>query len=502
MRRFPARAAGLGVSLLALGWGDAQAQGYRLRLDSRAQRVAFRGVVADSIPLGQVVTGPTGGFRTPDGFAVRCPPGHDQCFYFRPGDRLRSGPMVTTADLTLWGLGVRGLSARVHSRLGFDLGDAEAWPGTEPEAQLVEAYAEYAHTRFTARGGRQLLVNRLGIVGFDGGRAIVPAGRSSLEVDGYIGLGLARAAALPVTSPVLDPLDDFQPRRRQILAGATLGYSGGLLDARLDYQREVDRDTRNFVSERAALSLDFRPVDRWSFSAGVDYDFAHTWFGNADATVRFTAPWITLTGGLRQYRPHFDLWTIWGAFSPVPYHAVYAGVGLRPVPSLELRGRWERYAFSDTDTETPLVNVDDDGWRLGVGIGYAPAPAWRIDAGYREDYGPGASSHGFEGSVTWVPRQPISLTAYGSTLDRPLEFRFQEASVDVLGLEADWKVLEAVRLGVGGARYSESRDRPDAAAFDWNQTRLHARVTLLLRSNADRAPLPPALRTRPPAGSQ
>jgi hypothetical protein len=502
MSRLFGRVTALGIALLGLLWADADAQGYRLRLDSRAQRVGYRGVTADSIPVGEVVTGPTGGPRTPDGFAVRCPPGSDHCFFFRPGPQLQGGPMVTTADLTLWGIGVRGLSARVNGRLGFDLGADDVWPATDPAVQLVEAYAEYAHRWFTLRGGRQLLVNRLGIVGFDGGRGTTRIGRTGIDVDGYAGFGLARATALPPTSPALDPLDEFQPRSRQILAGAAVGYRGRVGDVRVDYQREVDRDTRNFVSERAALSLNFYPIERWSVAAAVDYDLANTWFGNADALVRYTAPWITVTGGLRQHRPHFDLWTIWGAFSPVPYHAVNASVHVRPVRALELRGRWERYAFSNTQTQTPLVDVDDDGWRLGVGVAYSPAPAWRFDAGYREEYGPGASSNGFDGSVAWLPMPTLSLTGYGSTLERPLEFRFDEASVDVVGLDAEWSPGSRLRLAVGGARYWETRDRPDAAAFDWNQTRLHARVTLLFHSEADAFRLPPALRTRPRAGAR
>jgi hypothetical protein len=502
MKRRAARALALGVLLLGLGWDRAGAQGYRLLLDSRAQRAAYRGVAADSIPIGDVVAGPTGGPRTPDGFAVRCPPGSAHCFFFRPGPRQEGGPMVTTADLTLWGVGVRGLSARVNGRVGFDLGGDEVWPGTEPPVQLLEAYVEYAHRLFTLHGGRQLLVNRLGIVGFDGGRATGRVGRTGLELEAYAGLGLARATALPVTSPALDPLDDFQPRSRQILAGAALGYRGRLADLRLDYQREVDRDTRNFVSERAALSVDFFPVERWSVAAAVDYDLANTWFGNADARVRYVAPWITATGGLRQYRPHFDLWTIWGAFSPVPYQAVNAGVQVRPIRGLELRGRWERYVFSSTETQTPLVDVDDDGWRAGVGISVSPSPAWRFDAGYREEYGPGASSNGFDGTVTWLPTSTLSLTSYGATLDRPLEFRFDEASVDVVGIDAEWRPGSRLRLAVGGARYWETRDRPDAAAFDWNQTRLHARVTLTFRSDTDALRLPPALRTRPRTGSR
>jgi hypothetical protein len=410
--------------------------------------------------------------------------------------------MVSSADLTLWGVGIRGLSVRLNGRVGVDLGNSDVWPGTEPAVQLIEGYAEYAHPVFTARGGRQLLANRLGIVGFDGGRVIARTGRHGLEAEVYAGLGLARATAIPVTSPVLNPLDDFQPQSRQILAGAALGWSGPVSDVRLDYQREVDRDTRNFVSEQAALSLDFHPLPRWSLAAGVDYDLANTWFGNADAVVRYTTPWITVAGGLRQYRPHFDLWTIWGAFSPVPYHAVNAGVWVRPVRELELRGRWEHYAYSNTATETPLVDVDDDGWRLGAGLTYRPTPAWTLDAGYHEAYGPGASSHGFEGAVTFLPIPTLSLTAYGSTLDRPLEFRFEEASVDALGLDAEWSPTDRLRIALGAARYGENRERPDAAAFDWDQTRLHARVSLLFRSETDAVPLPPALRTRPRAGSR
>lgn len=500
--RFTSRCAiALGVGCLCLARSGAQAQGYRLRLDSRVQRASYRGVMADSILGTQAVTGPTGGFETPDGFAVRCSTSSAYCFYFRPGPELEGAPLVSSADLTLWGFGVRGLSLRLNGRVGVDLGASDVWPGVEPAVQLIEAYAEYAQPVFTVRAGRQLLANRLGTLGFDGGKVTIRPGRLGLEALVYAGLGLARATAIPVTSPVLNPLDDFQPSSRQILAGAAVGYSRAEIDVRADYQRELDGDTRNFVSERAALSLDLRPLPHWSLESGVDYDLANTWFGSADAVVRYTSSRITVAGGVRQYRPHFDLWTIWGAFTPVPYHAGNIAIWMRPIRGLELRGQWESYAYSETATETPLVQVDDDGWRLGTGVTYSPSAAWRLDAGYREENGPGASSHGFDGTVTFVPFPALSLTAYGTTLDRPLEFRFEEASVDALGLDAEWSPTNRLRFAVGIARYMEDRKRPDAAAFDWDQTRLHASLTLLLQSNADVAPLPRALRTYPPAGS-
>jgi hypothetical protein len=478
----------------------ASAQGYQLRVDTRAQRAAFRGVRPDSVLASSVVTGPNGGLQTTDGFFVRCPPGSVHCFFFRPGPYRQGGPLVTTLDLTMWGLGVRGLSLRVNGRAGLDLGRSDVWPGTEPAVQLIEGYIEHTSRRLTGRAGRQLLANRLGISGMDGGRAVVrPA--AGLEAEAYVGLGLARATALPISTSVLNPLDDFQPRRRQLVAGGAVGWSNRIGDVRLDYQREIDRESRQFASERAAISGEVHPIRPWSLAAGVEYDLANTWFGNADAALRYATAAVTAAVGVRQYRPHFDLWTIWGAFSPVPYHAVNASIWVRPMHRLQLRGRWERYVYSPTETETPLVNVDNDGWRFGAGLSFSPGEMWTFDVGYREEYGPGASSHGFEGSVSVVPNNRITVTAFGSTLDRPLEFRFEEAGIDVFGLDAEWRPNDRIRLTVGGAHYVEDRQRPDAGSLDWNQTRLNARVTLVFGSGADQVRLPRALRKRPQAGS-
>lgn len=498
------RALGAGfIALLAAGLlpSGLEAQGYRLRLDARVQGVAYRGLRADSVLFADVVVGPTGGYQTADGFFVHCQSGASHCSFYRPGAYLQGGPLVTSADLTLWGLGINGLSVRVNARAGADLGDSDVWPGTDPPLQLLEAYADYASRRVTGRLGRQLLVSRLGIIGFDGGRVMVRS-QIGLEAEGYVGYGLARATALPVSSPAIDPLDEFQPQSRQLLAGGALGWAGRYGQSRLEYQREVDRDSRQFGSERVALSGELRPFPGWTVTGGVEYDLANTWFGNADVSLRYTTAGITALVGARQYRPHFDLWTIWGAFSPVPYHAVNASVWVRPLAGLELRGRGERYAYSPTETSTPLVDVDDDGWRLGFGASFRPNSVWTLDAGYREEYGPGASSDGFEASVSAVPLAQLTLTAYGATLDRPLEFRFEDAGVDVLGLDAEWRPSDRLRLALGGAHYREDRQRPDVSGIDWSQTRLHAAVTLFLGSGADRWRLPRALRTRPPAATR
>jgi hypothetical protein len=65
----------------------------------------------------------------------------------------------------------------------------------------------------------------------------------------------------------------------------------------------------------------------------------------------------------------------------------------------------------------------------------------------------------------------------------------------VFGGEIDWQPSAAWRMSIGATRVEEQRDRPDAAAIDWDQWRLTARVTLIRGTDVDRIPLPRAIRT-------
>src|SRR6266536_5177096 len=245
--------------LLGLLPVTAPAQGYRLRVDTRVQVAAYRGVVLDSIALADTVSGPGGGPYTPDGFAVNCVASDPYCRFFRPGPIVHAAPVTTTADLTLWGLGVPGLSFRATGRAAGDLSSADNWPGTDSHVQLLEGYADYSTEHVSAQLGRQALPTRFGFTGFDGGRVTFRTGEQGLELSGYGGWGLARGVALPVTSPALNPLGDFQPQRRQLVAGAGAGWSTSLVAARLDYQRQVDPRVDYFVSERVGAAVAVRP---------------------------------------------------------------------------------------------------------------------------------------------------------------------------------------------------------------------------------------------------
>lgn len=481
------------VVLLAVGTADAAAQGYRVRLDSRMQGVSWRGVSAATIPRAQAVPQPGGGFLTSDGHAASCT--ETLCTYFVPGPELRGVPWVSQADVALWGFGVAGLSARANARWATDLGDDATWPGTEPEVQVLEGYVEYAREALTARAGRLFLTSRLGAYGLDGLHARFRHLDWGIEAGAYAGWGLARGTAVPVTDPALNPLNDFQPRDRQVAAGAELGWVGTHAEARIEYRREVDPAVDYFVSERAAASLAVRPVRGVTVAGGAEYDLAFGHVGSADLAATWIAARHTLSAGLRRYRPFFDLWTIWGAFSPVAYHAWHASGTVTPLAGVTLRARGERFRFQDTETFTPGSAVEDRGWRVDAGVTWLPAPRWIVDAGHQAEFGPGASSRGFDARVTWLPTDRLTLTVHGAQFRRPLELRYDDTEVTAWGLDAEVRPSARWRVGLAATRYDQERDRPDAGALDWDQFRIAGRVSLVFGSNADRLPLPRAVRS-------
>ena len=490
----PLRVAAVATLLLCARAGGAPAQGYHLRLDTRIQSVSVRGWALDSIAVSDTVSTPGGGPTSPEGYAVRCFAGASYCSFFRPGPDRRSQPLTTTADLTLWGLGVAGLSVHVLGRLGADVGGADHWPGTSPAVQLFEGYAQYATRRATVRLGRQMVASRLGTTGFDGAGVVLRDRRWGLDVQGYLGWGLARGSALPVTSAAVNPLNDFQPVARQIVAGAGAGWRSNGADARIEYQREVDPRTDKFVSERLALQGSVRPSARVSVTAGADYDVVFGWWGSAEAALAYADRRVRAQLGLRRYRPHFDLWTIWGAFSPIAYRAADASVAVVAHRRITVRGRYEGYQFDEAEAATPLFQgAERDGWRWELGGTLTPASGWTVDGVYRAEYGPGAASAGFAGHVAYAPSRRLSIAVQGSSVKRPLEYRFNEAVVRTVGVDAEFEASTAVRLGVSAIRYDESHRRPDAAAYDWDQLRLAARVVLQLGRGADLRGLPPSI---------
>lgn len=472
----------------------AAAQNYRVRVDASSQAVSFRGLIPDSIAVALVVPSASGGLETPDGHAVRCGAG-DYCFFLRPGPVLRGVPVTTSASVVMWGLGVQGLTLRATGRLLADLGSDQVWPGTRPSAQLIEGFLEFQRSPAVARAGRLLVASRLEPIGFDGGLLKARWDYASLEFAGYGGWGLGQAAALPATSPALNPLDEWRPRDRQIVAGAEAAWLCRDIDVRAEYRREIDPQDNYFISERTALSFGARAA-AFRAAGGFDYNMADGHLGSADVVLTYFQRRFSVSGGARRYVPYFSLWTLWGAFSPVPYNAVNASAQVRPTGWLSLHARGEQYRYESADVSTALVpQLQDRGWRATAGATATFGLRWTFDGSYGLEYGPGAAGRFADGALTYTPNDKYSFDVYGGTMARPLELRYYDATSRWIGGRMAWQPNTQQRAWADVAFVNDHRERPDASASSLAQVRLRAGVSVAFGSAADRTPLPPARRT-------
>ena len=452
--------------------------------------MSFRGLVSDSIQASLAVPSASGGFETPDGYAVRCGAG-DHCFFFRPGQVLRGIPVTTSASVILWGLGVQGLSVRATGRLLADLGGDDVWPGTDPAAQLLEGFVEYQRSSLVARAGRQLISSRLEPMGFDGAWLRYRWDDASLEMTGYGGWGLGQAAALPVSSPALNPLDEWRPRDRQIVAGLEAGWLFRNVDVRAEYRREIDPQDWHVVSERTSLSLG-APLGPVRATGGFDYNVAEGQLGSADARLTYLRPRYSVSGGIRRYRPYFSLWTLWSAFSPVPHNGVNASAEVRATSRLSLRVHGERYRYESAEVSTALVpDLKDRGWRVSTGAAATLSPHWTVDADAGLERGPGASGRFADVAVAWVPNDTYSFDVHGGAVDRPLELRYYDATSRWIGARAERLLGAQQRVWADVSFVDDERNRPDASASSLGQVRIRSGVSLSFGSAADRMPLPP-----------
>jgi hypothetical protein len=485
------RTARIAFALLVVSSSPSIAQNYRVRLDARGQSRWYRGLIADRIPESDGVASPNGGLETSDGRAVRCG-ASDYCFFFRPGPELHGIPVSTSASIVMWGLGAEGLSLRATGRLLADLGSDDVWPGTDPSAQLIEGLLEYQRSAITARVGRQLLSSRLEAMGFDGGWLKYRLDRASLEFTGYAGWGLGQAAVVSPQNPVLNPLDEWRPRDRQIVAGAEAAWLYRDMDLRAEYRREIDPQDDYFVSERAALSMATH-IKTLRLNGGIDYNIAEGRTGSADLTATFVQRRYSVSAGARRYRPYFSLWTLWGAFSPVPYNAVNLSAQVRPASWLSVNGRAERYRYDDAGISTGLVpQLQNDGWRARVGGTATVNTRLTLDGIYGLEHGPGASSRSADAQVSFAPFAKLTLELYGGTLFRPLELRYYDAKSRWIGGRAQWQQSDQRRIWADMSAVGDDRERPDTGGSSMDQLRVRGGVSIAFGSGADRTPLPPA----------
>lgn len=466
---------------LVIPCGTLQAQQWRGRLFTRIQYVEARPLRLDSVPIAQTSGG--GRQRQFGEIPVTCATGASYCFFYRAGAEVWTAPLVQDVDVTVWGFGIEGLRAYLSTRFRAAGGDDAFWPRTDDHFDLLAAYVELNRSRYRVRLGRDYQVSGLGYYGYDGASAQVRLPRARLELEAYGGWGLERGLPEPVTSEALASLEEFQPRRRNLLFGVRgSARLASAMSFETIYQREIATDRSGLASERVAVDAAYAPSSRVALQAHGDYDLAAQWWGKAGATVGI-APRreLYVEARLLRYRPTFSLQTIWVAFSPTPYTGWGLAVAVQPSSDLSLRVEGERRSYADTEAEVPFQVTTDRTWRAGASGRWSPAAVWNVEGGYWLDFGFGAGLSAGELRLNVHPRERLTVTGRASFFQLLEEFRVGEGRVWGLGAGVQWdSPVGTVWGSLDGYRHDR---RGDALTQpDWTQARASFGLAVYLGS--------------------
>jgi hypothetical protein len=361
------------------------------------------------------------------------------------------------------------------------LNGAFVWPRSEDRFDAMLAYAEYDRERFRVRLGRQRTLGGLGFAGFDGA-SILAEPRTWASFELYGGRSLARALYEP-RNDALRGVETFVPDREAYLIGAwaeTEPVDGTALALR--YQREIWSDRSALLSERASLDLRSDWLAPVAVTAGADYDFAFGQIGKAHITARAPVSSVMLELTARRYLPYFELWTIWGYFSPTAYHEAELQSSWRVRPDLSVSGSaaWRRYQ----DAQAPIVfsRLKDESVRLGLAARYDLQSNLALSAAYEVESGFGAFLSTGDFSLQWQPHQRVSATVAATAFQQIEQFRVGEGAVLGGSGSVEVEVTARVSLGAGASVYHQTYDnRPSSA--NWNQRRGWTALRVMLGSD-------------------
>jgi hypothetical protein len=449
--------------------GFSSGQGFKGRARTYLSYLDLQETVFDSVP-DSAVPGEGTERTLPDGTRVTCSDGF--CRYFRSGSTLGVAPLIQDLELNFWA-GVTGLRGYAHVRGRAPLGDEKVWPRSDQEVEAMAAYVEYGRSFYQLKVGRIWQTTALGFHNFDGGAAQFRLPHQ-LEVNVYGGTSLLRGLNQRHTSDLLSSVEPLGPEDNAYLLGVRGNWRPlPNLAASFTYQREEGKGSDNLYSERIAGSARLL-MDGATLDFEVKYDLA------SEATnlfrVAVSAPLgsgIRATGELRKYVPFFELWTIWGVFSPVGFREAKGRLDW-----MSPAGRVGAYAYGsyrdyeETDVSEPAnLTFQDESWRVGGGARYALSDDMALNGEYRYDVGYGASRSGGDLALrrTFGPKTYLSLQ--GTAFESFSEFRIGSGQVVGGGLQGAMPIRDA-SLQAGLMYYKHLQyERP--AVVDFNQTRFH-----------------------------
>ncbi|MBX6363436.1 MAG: hypothetical protein IRZ00_06175 [Gemmatimonadetes bacterium] len=435
-----------------------------------AQYVQLRPFVADSIPA-SLVPGEGELRDAPGGSVVSCLAGDAFCRFQRAAGRnLSAAPLLQDVYVNAWGL-TTGLRAYAQLRGRQAVGHAEAfWPRADDHLDVLAAYVELDRDALCVRAGRQWKTSGLGFYNFDGAALLVRP-LPGLSLEGFGGWSLARGVDEPRTSEALRAVEPFTPDERGYLVGGELRFRAGpRFGAGAIYQREIRDDRVGLYTERVAADARLRWLGA-SLDGAFAYDVASTAVNEARLTLQ-----LPRIGGVsaalqaRHYEPYFELWTIWGAFSPVGFDEGRADLAWA-IPGAPLNvtvgAGWRRY--QDPSAGFPSLLLRREGWALSGGASWRPVEAWAVDGAYAADIGFGGarSSQSVAVRRTLGPDAYVSLS--GVAFQQAFELRVDRGRVYGLGVDGGFRLTPFAR--VDGDVFAFRHLERAGAGQDWSQVR-------------------------------
>jgi hypothetical protein len=298
---------------------------------------------------------------------------------------------------------------RVYADLGLPRGEAEKIDGLRTEdADLLHAYARYARGGFEGRLGRQLYVDSMDIMAFDGLR-LRYVSRLGLGAEVYGGLWVRGAGFLGSSVYQPDGTRESDARRlEQGVAGAdasldalaptygakllledlkgfsgSVGYRKSLVDGKTDL-------------ERAGVEFRYGRGLGLSALAGLDFDMLQMQPAQVRAQVRFDKTLFAVSVEALRFTPVFSADSIWYYFAFAPRDEGRVRVDFYPVGPLRfyVQGLASLYHTEVNDDLRLAGALEAEGEPSSVNAGGSIGAALRrgrlrsaLDVTYRRGYG-------------------------------------------------------------------------------------------------------------------
>jgi hypothetical protein len=454
-------------ALLTMVPSALQAQGMRGWASSAVRFFELRPLRLDTAGLQDVTVGPDGRPRV-DGNPVSCTPGLP-CTFLRPG--VSETAVVGSQDVgfTAWGFGMTGLSftglVRARDRLRGDLD----WPLADDPFDVLVAYGQLQRGSLRVRLGRQDTPSGLGFSGFDGAALRWDGGGWWGEAFG--GRSLARGLN-ETRREALRGIEDFVPDQEAYLWGGAAGVRWVRTSLGVRYQREIIADRSGLVAERAALDFNTVLPGAVRLRASADYDVPFDRVGKANVTLQralFDGRVLTEVEA-RRYVPYFELSTVWGFFSPVPYREarlrVSTGWSRSAGIQLSVAGR----EYGDASVVSVLQPLEDRGWQAEATGQWSPAERVQLHGSWQIDWGNSAFLHSIDAALRLSLSDAVKLQVSGMSFQQFEAYRLGDGRALGGGVSAEILASERVRVEGGATLLRQDAGRGGADDV-WNQTR-------------------------------